>query len=414
MGFRQRLVTWSITGLVQHLVLVGLAFASALVFVTVVFIGTAWVAGQIAVPIVDRAADRHWAEAVAPLSTVPDRYPVTDTNESALRLEQAAAEVRIFLDVEGGSDPASTPQSEIDAESFEEILSLLLVAEPPAWAIDVSDCVGAPATSLRGHLQLQRLLLATGRVALAQGRASDAARMLEASWQLNSSLLRSPSAAAHLAACSIVEQEMSLLRSLPSPEDHWRVRLAALDLERHALEVYRFEAWRATCLAARFMSDIHPVIGSAGRPVASLLAHQQQEAMLFAVRELPRRDIRSFDPDAFVAEQHGRVPRANRPAHASLPTDWTSWPLSVRAALDVELGLRVLELRTAFAGKSEVEVPRPHTRQPSRVPGVDWLYDATADRVTITIDSTGWPEMAARPLQAILLLPAVSGRGSGA
>jgi len=108
------------------------------------------------------------------------------------------------------------------------------------------------------------------------------------------------------------------------------------------------------------------------------------------------------------------VPRANRIARASLPTDWTSWPISVRAALDVELGLRVLELRTAFAGRPEVDLPRPQPRQPSRVPGVDWLYDVTADRVTITIDSSGWPEMAERPLQAAFLLPSASRRGGGA
>lgn len=414
MGFRRRLVTWSITGLVQQLVLVGLALASAVVFVAVVFIGTTWIAGRIAIPIVDRAADRPWAEALAPLSTVPDRYPVTETNQTALRLEAVAASLGIWLDVDGDSRPTTHAHGEIDAETFAEILSLLAAGEPPAWAIDVSDCAGAPATSVRGHLRLQRTLLATGRLALAEGRSSDAALMLEASWQLNSALLRSPSVAAHQAACSIVEQEMSLLRSLPSPEDHWRVRLAALDLERHALEVYRFEAWRAPCLAARFLSDIHPVVGSVGRPPARLLAHQQQEAMLFAVRELPNRDIRSFDPDAFVAEQHGRVPRANRIARASLPTDWTSWPISVRAALDVELGLRVLELRTAFAGRPEVDLPRPQPRQPSRVPGVDWLYDVTADRVTITIDSSGWPEMAERPLQAAFLLPSASRRGGGA
>jgi len=413
MGFRQRVVAWSITGLVQHVVLIGLVLASALVLVAVVVVGSASLATRIALPMVDSAADRRWSDALAPLSTVAERYPPVETNDTARRLETIAASMGIWLDATGNSRTAEKPAEFVDPDVFEEAVELLLAGEPPVWEMDVADCVGASATSEHGHLQLQRLLLSTARRSLDAGRDADASRILEASWQLNDSLLRSPRLASHRSACSIVEQEMSLLRELPDLGEQWRLRLASLDLERHALEAYRFEAWRARCLAGSFLSDVHPVLVPIGQPMARLLTQQQNEAMLFAVRELPRRDIRSFDPDAFVAEQHARVPRSNRIARASLPRDWTSWPTSVRAALDVELALRVIELRAFHRGTLGRGDRPPQPRQPSRVPGVDWLYESRPGLVTIRIDSSGWPAMAKRPLVATVSIGSAERRGAG-
>jgi hypothetical protein len=292
-------------------------------------------------------------------------------------------------------------------------VTLLLAGDPPVWAMDIGGCSGAPATNLRGHLQLQRLLLAAAERTVARGDPAVASGFLEASWRLNESLLRSPSLDTSLAACTILEQETAVLCELPAPGEHWRVRLAALDLEGLVLETYRFEAWRARCLADRdSLGSIHPALRMVGRPLARLLAHRQHEAMLFAVRELPRRDPRSFDADTFVAEQHALVPRTNPIAQATLPHDWTLWPRSVRAALSVDLALRVLELRSAAVGGREAVRPEP--RQPSRIAGVDWLYETTPDGFRIAIDSTGWPEMAERPLRAEVKVRSLARPGGGA
>ena len=103
---------------------------------------------------------------------------------------------------------------------------------------------------------------------------------------------------------------------------------------------------------------------------------------------------------------------SNPIAQATLPHDWSSWPRSLRAALSVDLALRVLELRTAAADDRWPVSPQP--RQPSRLPGVDWLYEAGPDGIRITIDSAGWPEMSARPLRAVVSLRPVAHRGGGA
>lgn len=409
-SFRRRTVRWSITGGVRHAVLLATVLSGTLIVLAAGSVAATAVAARIALPMLDDAADRRWAEALAPLSSLPERYPVTETGDAAHRLDGLAASLGISLEENGAADPAPPRSGPVDPAVFAAVVTLLTSGDAPAWAMDVFSCEGAPSTSLDGHLRLQRLLLATARLALESGSPVEAERMLEASWQLNDQLLRSPSVAVHRTACVVVEQQMTLLRSLPEPAGRWRVRLAALDLEAHALESYRFEAWRLRCRADRFLMDVHPLLGAVAAPVARLLAHRQHDAMLFAVRELPQRDIRVFDPDAFVAEQHARVPRTNPIARDSLPVDWTSWPDSVRAALDVELALRVLELRARWRDSGRgAEPPRLQPRQPSRVAGIDWIYGVEPGAVTVAVDGAGWRSMLERPLTATVALPA--GRG---
>lgn len=412
MGYRRRLLSWSIAGLLRHLTLLGALLAAALALVGAVAIGGGSIAARIALARADRTADREWAAALAPLSTVPGRYPPTETDDRALRLEGIAASLGIRLEAGGSTQPPSSPHHGVDPARLAAAVELLRAGDSPVWATDLGDCRGAPATDLQGQRELQRLLLATAGRTIARGEPGAAAELLEASWKLNGALLRSPDLVTHVAACAVVEQQMMLLCELPEPGDEWRVRLAALDLEQHTLEMYRVEAWRARCLADwDSLAAIHPALRVIGLPLARLLAHQQHAAMLVAVRELPRRDLRSFDANAFAAEQHSRVSRANPIAQATLLHDWSSWPRSLRAALSVDLALRVLELRAAAAGGREPASLQP--RQPSRLPGVDWLYDARPEGIRIAIDSAGWPEMAARPLEANLSLHPASRHGAG-
>ena len=413
MGYRRRLVTWSITGAVRHLAMFGAVLAATLVVAGIVVVAGGSIATRLALAAADRNADREWAAVLAPLSTVPERYPPVETDERALRLEGLAASLGVRLEAgQAPPLPAVQPRS-VDPARLASTVTLLLAGDPPVWAMDIAGCSGAPATSERGHRELQRLLLAAAERAIARDEPAAASSILEASWRLNESLLRSPSVETHLAACTILEQEAALLCELPYPGEQWRVRLAALDVGGLSLEAYRFEAWQARCLADRdSFAALHPALRVVGRPLARLLAHQQHEAMLFAVRELPRRDPRSFDADTFVAEQHALVPRTSPIAQASLPHDWTSWPRSVRAALSVDLALRVLELRSAAAAGREVVRPEP--RQPSRIAGVDWLYEPAPGGIRITIDSAGWPAMAERPLRAVVRLRATVRPGGGA
>ena len=405
-------MTWSITGAVQHLALYGTMLAAALVLVGLMALAGGSLATRLALAAADREADREWAAALAPLSAVPERYPPTETNEQALRLEGLAASLGVRLEAGETGVPTAPPRS-TDPARLASMVALLLEGAPPVWAMDINGCSGTPATNLRGHRELQQMLLAAAGRAIARGEAAAGSSILEASWRLNESLLRSPDLDSLATASVVLEQQTALLCELPFPGEHWRVRLATLDLEGLAHEAYRFEAWQARCTADRdSLAEIHPALRAVGRPLARLLAHRQHQTMLFAVRELPQRDPRSFDADAFVAEQHARVPRANLIAQASLPHDWSSWPRTVRASLSVDLALRVIELRSAAAAGREAVRPQP--RQPSPIAGVDWLYRTDPDGISITIDAAGWPAMAERPLRAAVGDRPTRPRGGGA
>ncbi len=436
MSFRQRLAAWATSGFLQQMLVLGLGAGAALSLVafSVLFFGS--LAVRVALPAVDRQADSGWSESLGPLSTLPNRYPRVATNSTARRVESLAAGLGICV----AADPAGPCPDAADEETFtqiqqalqsmevdeetylsaarnvnpwlarnsdriQELVATLLVDDQPVWGLDLVDCHGGLATNLEGQVDLQRVLMAAAHRALRLTSPDQASRILEASWRLNDNLLRSPGLDEHLAATDVVVLQMELLRLLPEPADHWKLRLAATDVQRQALDAYRFEAWRLRCRGASFLANIHPVIGFVAGPFARLLAIQQHQAMVFAVDELPHRDIRTFDSDAFVSEQHALVSRWNPIARSALPLDWSSWPTSVLAALDVELTQRVLDLRSVLRSSDRSSSLVLQPRQPSTLTEFDWLYETSGEMIHIVLDDNGWPPAGDRLLRATVASP---------
>jgi hypothetical protein len=443
MQFRQRLAAWSVTGFLQQAVLIGLGTLAALTLIAVAILLFGSIAVRAALPAVDRRIDAGWAEALGPLSTLPDRYPAIDTNTRARLLEASAAKLGVTLamaDDPAGHRPAAEETTDFETVreslrtltdggrggvaaarivgpwlqrsrgAIDEVAGIIVADESPAWAMSLDQCSGSIAVDLGGLVDLHRVLIAATDRNLAMGDSTGAERFVEASWRLNEGLLRSPSLSEHMAAIAVTELQMEVLRRLDSTGSHWRIRLAALDLQRNTLEAYRFDAWRLRCLTDSFLADFNPLVGLIAHPFARLLAIPQHQALVWAVEELPRRDAVSFDPDAFVAEHHLRVPRWNPVARSALRRDWTSWPRSLRAVLDVELALRVLELKASIAGPERFDLRDIRSRQPSRVPGVDWRYEVSGQQIDIFLRNGEPLTRGTRPLRATVTLPRTSER----
>jgi len=419
MRFRQRLAAWAVTGFLQQAILIGLGAAGALILVAVVTLLFGSLVVRAVLPAVERRIDAGWADVLGPLSTLPERYPPMETNARARFLEATAATLGIALAAENdpsGDRPTASQQAAFEElreslismagssrsrlaaartigpwlyqsrHTIDQLVETLSGEEQPVWTMNLDHCSGAVHADLEGLVDLHRVLTAAAGRELEIGDSAAAGRILEASWRLNQGLLRSPHLAEHVAAITVTDLQMAVLRELEAPGSHWRVRLAALDLERHALEAYRFDAWRLRCQTNSFLSDFNPLIGMIAHPFARVLAIPQHQAMVWAVEELPQRDPESFDPDTFAAEQHRRVPRWNPVARAALRRDWTSWPRSLRAALNVELTLRVLELKASILGSGRFDIRDIRPRQPSRVSGLDWRYEVVDDRIHIFLD----------------------------
>ncbi len=441
MRFNQRLSTWTIIGFLQQAFFVGIGAMAALVLVTAAFTAFGSLAIRAVLPTIDRHVEQGWVEALGPLSTLTDRYPPQTKNAAARQVEVLAASLGISVATDNDST-APTP-SPRQVTAYENVRAALMVmaddksgrlpqsaaqsrdvwvqrnratigdlarnvvdGEVPVWAVDLNDCVGSLAVRLDGLVDLQRAILASAVWSIEGGDLTAAGQLLESSWRLNDTLQRSPRLDEHLASLTVVEMQMAVLRKHPNLGNHWKVRLAALDLERRALEAVRLDAWLLRCRAAAFLNNLHPVLGVFAQPFARLLAVPQHQAMVWAVEELPTRDVRRFDPDRFVAEQHQRIPRWNTIARSGLPDDWRFWPASVRGTLSVELVLRTLELQEALRGLDHINPSELARRQPSRVAGIEWRYSVVGDAVEITLDDGPWSDEDGPSLRAeVPLLP---------
>jgi hypothetical protein len=208
-----------------------------------------------------------------------------------------------------------------------------------------------------------------------------------------------------MTAVKVVGLQMEALNLLPNPASRWTLRLAATDLRRHALDAYRFESWRLRCRASSFLSNVHPIIGFVASPFARWLAIEHNQSMAWAIDNLPQRPITEFDPDAFVSDQHAMVSRWNPIARPALPQDWNSWPVTVNAALEVELAQRVLDLKRALAKGERPSNAVHQARQPSIVADVVWHYEISDDAVLITLDDTDNVRDTLRHLRATVQRP---------
>jgi hypothetical protein len=418
MRFGRRLATWAVIGFLQQVVLLGSSAAAALILLTVTIVGLGSLAIRAVLPTVDRHVERGWIEALGPLSTLADRYPPLEKNATARQVEVLAASFGISVAVDDDAaapvpDPgrvdsyravrSSLLNHDLDSPrgpgrqtlggwlrqhrtTVDALAGTLIEDAAPVWAMTLDDCVGDLQVKLAGLVELQRVLLAAADQSIRAGELDLAARLLEASWRLNDTIQRSPRLDEHLASVVVVEEQMAVLRNHPAPGNHWKVRLAAVDLERRALEAIRLDAWLLRCRAAAFLNDLHPVLGLFAQPFARLLAVPQHQAMVWAVQELPVRQVTSFDPDRFVAEQHRRIPRWNRLARSGLPESWDSWTDSVGGSLAVELGLRTLELREALSRPGGVDAVDAAPRQPSQVAGIEWIYTVAESSIEIAVD----------------------------
>ena len=342
MRFEQRLAAWSVTGFLQQALFVGAGASAALALVAAAFIAFGSLAIRAVLPAIDRHVEQGWVDALGPLSTLSERYPTLQKNAAARQVEVFAAALGISLASENDTaapipnpqqltafsrvraslladpgEPGGNPNDSSardawmgrNSSTINDLAETVINGEVPVWAMDLDDCVGSFSVRLDGLVDLQSAILASAQWSIDAGDLDRGTRLLEASWRLNDTLQRNPRLEEHLASITVVDHQMAVLRRHPDPGGHWKVRLAALDLEQRALETVRLDAWLLRCRAAAVLN--HPVLGVFAQPFARLLAIQQHQAMVWAVEELPARDVTRFEPDRFVAEQHRRIPRWN-------------------------------------------------------------------------------------------------------
>lgn len=389
-------------------VLVGLILLGALGL-------TAWKAS------VDRRLDAAWRRSLGGASFL-ERYPPTQDNTTERDLEKLGAAMGVdmapaetpgrvhpkaeaakrFAAINGplkafftaNKDATETLLSPLPADlaaflesvrpGLDAVRIRLAQGPPPVWARDLGAGFEARIPNYLGVLIFQKLLLLDAREQLRTGREAQAGEILEASWRLNQAVAdNSPILITQLIAQAVIRLQQPILRSFSRAPAGWPARLLRLDQQSRILRAMQCEAFSAHLTSAFDRPIQEKTLGAEPQALARWMIWDYARRFSAILETLPRRDVRSFDPEAFDREQQAKIPLWQVLAHTLLPNFWDAWPRSAHVELEAELTALVFEERDRLAAGGP---PRSTDRRPSRVKGLSWVYEDVPGGTTVYLD----------------------------
>ena len=312
--------------------------------------------------------------------------------EAAKRFEAMKPPLKAFFATNRFStgDPLAPPSPELAAflesvrPGLDAIRSRLAKEPPPVWARDLGDGFESKIPHYLGVLMLQKLLLLDAGQQLRAGHERQAGEILEASWRLNQAVAdNNPSLTTQLVAQAVTRLQQPILRNFPRAPAGWPARLLRLDLQSRALRGLQYETFSAH-RSATFDRPIPDVeLGPKSQAILRWAVWDHARRFSAMVEDLPQRDVRGFDPDAFDRECQASIPRWQYVARLLLPGFWDVWPRGAHADLEAELTALILEERERLAAGGP---PRSTNRRPSRVKGLSWIYEDITGGTALRLD----------------------------
>lgn len=381
----------------------------------------------------DAALEASWRKALGGASFL-ERYPPTEDNATVVELNRLGEQ--LGLDMAGAQavertnpapdaaerfaalsdelrsylDPTTAPEDGIHPPppaavaafvdearpTIDALVALLTTGPPPVWEWDLGRAFEAPVPNYVGILNLQKLLAVEAVEQIRRGNPERTLAVLEASWRLDEAIRATPTLTAQLISQAGLKYQQLALRGLAAALPVWRQRMATIDLRGGVYIGLQLEAFLAHHAAYRERplgsEEIPPWSDTTMRWGLRDYAQRFQPM----IEELVRRDVRSLDPEEFTVEMAERLPRWSMIARLMLPNFWDSWPKAAHGELSADLTARILEQRARQAAGGP---PRPSDRQPSRVRGLDWLYEETPAGTSVRLDG----EMVYKPPRALPL-----------
>jgi hypothetical protein len=384
----------------------------------------------------EAALDTSWRRALGG-QTFLERYPATEDNETTLALEALGCGLGIEMAPDEGSgrcrpnpeaarcfqaiepalkklfDPTAVAEDgslaappdglatylETARPTLDRATALLLSAPPPAWKLDLGQGLDLKIPNDLGILNLERLIAAEARERARAGRVDAAFETLEAAWIYDQALLEMPNELAQRGGQAALKAQLVVLRALPRAPAVWRARLTGLDLRGKLLVALQADAF-AFHRSSTFDRPPYDTPNLPGWRLVRLGFRDHARRYQAMIEELPRRDIRSFDPDEFGDEMRSRLPRWQFVSKIALANEWDGWPRSAHLELAAELtALGLLERERLATGAP----PRTYTKRSSRVEGLHWVYETLPEGTRIRIDGR-FRYPGPRPLPLIFLI----------
>jgi hypothetical protein len=393
--------------------------AAAGLFIVICLIGalalTAWRAS------VDRRLDAGWRRSLGGASFL-ERYPATQENATVRDLEKLGAAIGIDMapfETPGHVHPApeaakrfeaiKEPLKDFYAKSrvstegtlapppprlaaflesvrpgLDAIRSRLAKGPAPVWARDLEAGWETKIPNYLGVLMLQKLLLLDAGQQLRAGRETQAGEILETSWRLNQAMAdNNPVLIPQLMALVVTRLQQPVLRSFSRTPAGWSARLLHLDLQSRVLLAFQGEVFSAHRTATLDRPVPEFTWGPTGQAFLHWMLWDATRRVSPILEDLPRRDVRSFDPDAFELEQRASMPRWQIAARSLFPNSLYTWPRSAHAELEAELTALILEERERLAAGGP---PRSADHRPSRVKGLSWIYEDLPRATVLHLD----------------------------
>jgi len=370
------------------------------------------------------SVERSWAATLGGWNDLLERHPAAEADARALQLERLSAELGIDTatrSYEGRAHPDARRKEKLAAVQRElsdyreavrrqprrrlvattrAVSAFLKTSEPelaairrhlgagvPRWEMHLERISGAPIPNLRGHLELQRLLIADALAKAAEGDRARAFQDLEASWALMLSISDSPMVIGQMIVVSDAELLVGALRQIDDVPESWRERLAGQDFRRALTAALGYEGLYWT----RIFDTAEPTGGLGGvahRFLGKIAEPYYRFCLADLSDEFRRRlgnlegvpAICDYDLSAYQADLDLSVPRWNVIGGLVVPTLGGTLSRLARLELDRELTLELIELERARRKNGGA--------WPDALPGGDrseacprdrWSYEVAAD-----------------------------------
>jgi hypothetical protein len=320
--------------------------------------------------------------------------------ESAERIQQPPSQALAgFLE---------THRADIDA-----VQAHLLHNGQPQWEADLSRLFAAPIPNLRGHIDLQKLLIADVLARNHAGERTAALNGMEASWVLNQGLRDDPVLITQLIAISVNRMQLGALRQLPELPERWIERVTEHDFRASFHRALELEGWVWTQL-----DDVEMIMGDGffqkalfkfAKPYVSYCLADVSDDYRERLHNLANVEaLCDADLSVFGADLNVPVPRWNLIGQIIVPNLGNAIDRLRRLELDIELTGKLLQLdieRRANGG--EWPTRRSSLEVSTSCPDDRWILRAgDDDSMTISFSrEISWPEQIGTVLPTRFKLP---------
>lgn len=424
-----KLFLWLVNGLIVSLLVLWL-------------VGGNLLAAQLEKPI-----NQGWADFI-------HRFPKTDLNNSALKLQELTAQKGIdplfgtketlkrfptseknrqaFEKIRKDLDQYlenqlenSTNQVEVLPESLRRYLASqstnlaairtqVLNSEMPRWPLDVSQWnFSYPLPSFLGMVNLQKILALDMLEKTRLEETKEVLDTLEVAWKINQSAREYPSLIGSLVSIIVDNYLVGVIRKIKEIPTDWQARITRLVKEDYPQSF-------STSLKGEFLttarswltSPLWKLTNAPPPPFAKVLDALQRPYLRFSVvdnwrketrglHELPKQDFCNFDSEAF--EHNHQLSAAWWNILGQDPILWNQWIKMWRKLIEWELTQKVLQVK---------EIAAKQGNWPQQVPGIEvsvcgdrkWIYQVSPDG-TMSISFSKPPSWWPKQKQGTLILP---------